>query len=166
MRRRIIREKVVQALYAYEISGDPVDHVIACILTALEKNKGSHEFAKNLVIQTIEHTGDIDRIIRAKVTNWDFKRIAIIDRLILRMGICELLFFKDIPPKVSMNEAIELAKLFSTDKSGQFINGVLDAVLNDVKNLGPESIIADAVKKTGRGLFDGGGARRIGLKAE
>jgi N utilization substance protein B len=166
MRRRIIREKVVQALYAYEISGDELDHVIACILVALEKNKGSHEFAKNLVSRTIEHTDDIDRIIKAKVTNWDFKRIAIIDRLILRMGICELLFFRDIPPKVSMNEAIELAKLFSTEKSGQFINGVLDAVLNDVKSLGPENIIADAVKKTGRGLFDGGGARRIGLKAE
>jgi len=155
VRRRIIREKVVQALYAHEISGDPVDYVVQCILKPLEKNKSSHEFARHLVLQTIEHTVSIDRIIRAKVTNWDFKRIAILDRLILRMGICELLYFRDIPPKVSMNEAIELAKLFSTEKSGQFINGVLDAVLNDLRTLGPSQLSADAVSKAGRGLYEG-----------
>lgn len=155
MRRRVIREKVVQALYAYELSGDPLDHVIRLILAPLERNKGSHEFAKNLVIQTVQHASEIDKIIRSKVTNWDFKRIAVLDRLVLRMGICELLYFRDIPPKVSMNEAIELAKLFSTEKSGQFINGVLDAVLNDVKTLGAEKIGAGAVPKAGRGLYDG-----------
>ena len=155
MRRRIIREKVVQALYAFEIGGDPVDYVVRSILQPLEKNKSSHEFARNLVLQTIEHTGSIDRIIRAKVTNWDFKRIAVLDRLILRMGICELLYFRDIPPKVSMNEAIELAKLFSTEKSGQFINGVLDAVLNDLRTLGPSQLSEDALSKVGRGLYEG-----------
>jgi len=155
VRRRIIREKVVQALYAHELSGDPLDHVVRSILHPLEKNKSSYEFARNLVLQTVEHTASIDRIIRAKVTNWDFKRIAVLDRLILRMGICELLYFRDIPPKVSMNEAIELAKLFSTEKSGQFINGVLDAVLNDLRTLGPSQLSADAVSKAGRGLYEG-----------
>jgi N utilization substance protein B len=71
------------------------------------------------------------------------------------MGICELLYFRDIPPKVSMNEAIELAKLFSTEKSGQFINGVLDAVLSDVRTFGPDKVTSGAVSKAGRGLFDG-----------
>jgi N utilization substance protein B len=71
------------------------------------------------------------------------------------MAICELLFFKDIPPKVSMNEAIELAKLFSTERSGQFINGVLDAVLFDLKTEGPAGFSADAVPKAGRGLYNG-----------
>ena len=74
------------------------------------------------------------------------------DRLILRMGICELLYFQEIPPKVSMNEAIELAKLFSTEKSGQFVNGILDAVLADVKKSGE-------LTKAGRGLLDGTGPR-------
>ncbi|HXX62496.1 MAG TPA: transcription antitermination factor NusB [Bacteroidota bacterium] len=148
MRRRIIREKVVQALYAFEISGDPVDHVVETILTGLKNNSAAYEFARRLVIQTISHTPDIDVVIRQKVTNWDFKRIAVLDRLILRMGICELLYFKEIPPKVSMNEAIELAKLFSTQRSGQFVNGVLDAVLNDMKASGE-------LAKSGRGLFDG-----------
>lgn len=148
MRRRIIREKVVQALYAHEISGDPVDHVIKCVLTGLEDAKTAHEFAKKLVVKTIEHSADIDKIIRGKVANWDFKRIAVLDRLILRMGICELLYFREIPPKVSMNEAIELAKLFSTQRSGQFVNGVLDAVLNDIKSTG-------GLEKSGRGLYEG-----------
>jgi len=155
VRRRIIREKVVQALYAHEISGDPLDHVITCVLEGLKNNRAAHEFARNLVIETVHHSADIDKIIKARVANWDFKRIAILDRLILRMGICELLYFREIPPKVTMNEAIELAKLFSTERSGQFVNGVLDAVLNDIKQLGPEKLGDGAVTKAGRGLYDG-----------
>jgi N utilization substance protein B len=155
IRRRIIREKVVQALYAHEISGDPLDHVISCVLTGLDVNSPAYEFARNLVITTVQHSANIDKIIRAKVTNWDFKRIAVLDRLILRMGICELLYFKEIPPKVSMNEAIELAKLFSTERSGQFVNGVLDAVLSDIKTLGLDKLGDGVVAKTGRGLYEG-----------
>ncbi len=152
VRRRIVREKVMQALYAYEISKDPPEHVIKHVLAGLEDNKDAHAFAKQLVLAAIEHTADIDKVIKTKVANWDFKRIALVDRLILRMGICELLYFKDIPPKVSMNEAIELAKLFSTEKSGQFVNGILDAVLEDVKKSGEYA-------KAGRGLFEGAGPR-------
>jgi len=103
VRRRIVREKVVQALYAHEISGDPVDHVIECSLTPLQKNHEAFEFAKRLVIKTVEHETSIDKIIKEKVENWDFSRIAILDRLILRMAICELLYFKEIPTKVSMD---------------------------------------------------------------
>ncbi len=65
-----------------------------------------------------------------KSKNWDFERIAIIDRLIIRMAICEFLFFDDIPPKVSISEAIEIAKKFSTDDSSAFVNGILDAILH------------------------------------
>ena len=161
MRRRIIREKVVQALYAHEMSGDPLEHVNACVLIGLAANKPAHEFAKNLVEATVAHSADIDKIIRTRVANWDFKRIAILDRLILRMGICELLYFREIPPKVTMNEAIELAKLFSTEKSGQFVNGVLDAVLAEIKKGGPEALIEGAVTKAGRGLYDGDPDSRV-----
>jgi N utilization substance protein B len=148
MRRRIIREKVVQALYAHEISGDPVEHVVACILVGLAGNKPAHDFARNLVSEVVLHAEEIDTIIRGKVANWDFHRIAILDRLILRMAICELVYFKEIPPKVTINEAIELAKLFSTERSGQFVNGVLDAVVNDMKAAGE-------MAKSGRGLYEG-----------
>ena len=149
MRRRIIREKVVQSLYAHEISGDPVEHVVRNGLVDLEDNKDAHKFAENLVCASIDHAGEIDEIIKAKVANWDFNRIAMLDRLILRMAICELMYFKDIPPKVSINEAIELAKLFSTEKSGQFVNGVLDAVVSDLRTSGE-------LTKSGRGLNEGG----------
>ena len=81
MRRRIVREKVVQALYAHEISGDPPDHVIQCILSGLENNKPAYEFARRLVLHTISHSAEIDRIIRAKVANWDFQRIAVLGQL-------------------------------------------------------------------------------------
>ena len=148
MRRRIVRERVVQTLYAYELTHDPVEHVIEHVLTGLEKNKESQSFARKLVIEAIKHKPEIDKIIQAKVANWDFERIAILDRVILRMAICELKYFKEIPPKVSMNEAIELAKLFSTEKSGQFVNGVLDAVFDDLEK-------ADELGKAGRGLWDG-----------
>ena len=148
VRRRIVREKVVQALYAHEITGDSAAHVIEHILPGLKNDKGAYEFAKQLVAKTIEHTKEIDPIIQAKVANWDFSRIALLDRLILRMGICELMYFQDIPPKVSMNEAIEIAKLFSTEKSGQFVNGILDAVLEELKSTG-------SLSKLGRGLSDG-----------
>jgi N utilization substance protein B len=148
MRRRVVREKVLQALYAYEIARDPVEHVINCILVGLKDNKTSHTFARNLVIKTIEHSEEIDKIIAERVDNWDFSRIAMLDRLILRMSICELMFFKEIPPKVTMNEAIELAKLFSTARSGLFVNGILDAILAEMKETGH-------LPKSGRGLYEG-----------
>ena len=153
MRRRIIREKVLQALYANEITGDPAEHVIGNHINGFEENGQAYEFAKRLVIESIRHRTRIDKIIRAKVANWDFKRIALIDRLILRIAICELIYFDEIPPKVTMNEAIELAKLFSTEKSGQFVNGVLDAVVDDLRQQGE-------LHKSGRGLFDGEGPPR------
>src|SRR5512140_2690241 len=86
MRRRIIREKVVQALYAYELSGDAMDHVIRTILTPLQDNELAYDFAKRLVIKTAEQRADFDKIIRGKLNNWDFKRVALLDRIILRMG--------------------------------------------------------------------------------
>jgi N utilization substance protein B len=147
-RRRVIREKVVQALYAREISGDPVEHVIDCTLRGIQKNKEAYAFARKLVTTTVEQSAVIDRIIKMKVANWDFTRIAILDRLILRMAVCELIFFKEIPPKVSMDEAIELAKLFSTERSGQFVNGILDAIFDDLNEKG-------GMAKEGRGLWGG-----------
>jgi N utilization substance protein B len=127
---------------------DPIEQVISFNLTGLDDNKDAHAFARKLVVETIGHSAEIDKIIKHKVANWDFKRIALLDRLILRMAICELIFFKEIPPKVSMNEAIELAKLFSTEKSGQFVNGILDAVFDDLKGSGE-------LAKAGRGLWGG-----------
>jgi N utilization substance protein B len=147
-RRRRIREKVLQALYAYELSGDPPEHVIECIITDLKKNVDSFQFAKSFFLKVIESKEELDRLIKKQVANWEFNRLAVIDKTVLRMGICELLYFDDIPPKVSINEAIEIAREFSTEKSDKFVNGVLDAVLDDLKANG-------MLNKHGRGLQEG-----------
>ncbi len=146
-KRRVIREKVLQALYAYEISKEPIAEVIGTVFGDLEATRDDFEFAKKLVTEVIHHEEEVEQVIRSKVAHWEFDRIALIDKLLLRMGICEMLYFPDIPPKVTINESIEVAKAFSTENSGRFVNGVLDAILNDLK-------AKHALKKSGRGLMD------------
>ncbi len=146
-KRRTIREKVLQVLYAHAISQEPITSVIDYILVDLKNKKYEFDFAKQLIYKVIQHQEELDEYIKSKVTNWEFNRIAIIDKILLRMGICELLFFEDIPPKVTINEAIEIAKLYSTEKSGKFINGVIDAVFDQLK-------AEKKLKKSGRGLIE------------
>lgn len=146
-KRRIVREKVLQTLYAFELSREPLDFVISQILSELKEDRETFAFAELLVRKTVEFQDEIDSMIRKRVANWEFNRIAVMDRLILRMCICELLHFEDIPPKVSINEAIEIARRYSTDKSDKFVNGVLDSVFDDLKTTG-------ALKKSGRGLVE------------
>jgi N utilization substance protein B len=145
-KRRVIREKVLQALYAYELAQEPITQVVDQILGDLRKDADAFEFAKEILYKTIQHQTTLDKRIRAKVDNWEFSRLAIIDRLVLRLGISEFMYCPDIPPKVTINEAIEIAKEFSTEKSGKFVNGVLDAILEDMKRDG-------TLLKTGRGLM-------------
>jgi transcription antitermination protein NusB len=146
-KRRIVREKVLQTLYAFELSREPLDFVISQILSELKEDRETFAFAETLVRKTVTFQDEIDEMIRKRVANWEFNRIAVMDRLILRMCICELLHFEDIPPKVSINEAIEIARRYSTDKSDKFVNGVLDSILDDLKSTG-------GLKKTGRGLVE------------
>ena len=146
-KRRAIREKVLQALYAYELSHEPLEQIFDYLFGEIKNGSDALEFAKQLIHKVVENQGEIDARIRSKVENWEFNRIALIDRLVLRMAICELLCFSDIPPKVSINEAIEIAKKFSTENSGKFVNGVLDAVLEDLKE-------NKELLKSGRGLND------------
>ncbi len=146
-KRRIIRERVMQAYYAYELSNNPIPEIMADIFRELGEEKEEIDFARKLLLTTVEHESEIDALIKSKAVHWEFHRIALIDKLLLRIGICELKYFHDIPPKVTINEAIEVAKRFSTEKSGQFINGILDSVLNDLKKDG-------SLEKTGRGLLN------------
>lgn len=148
-KRRILREKVLQALYAHELSHDPIEAVISTILTDLKKDSTTFAFAKSLVEKVVETEDVLDALIKQRVANWEFNRLAVIDRVILRMCICELLYFEDIPPKVSINEAIEIARRYSTEKSDKFVNGVLDSILDVLRKDGK-------LKKSGRGLLETG----------
>lgn len=137
----------MQGLYAREIAGGDVRHFIDTLIKPpLKDDEGNLKFAESLFLRTLERGDDLDEIIGRHAENWDLSRIALIDHIVLRMAIAELLTFEDIPPKVSINEAIEVAKKYSTSKSGQFINGILDAVLVDLQERG-------MLKKSGRGLI-------------
>lgn len=146
-KRRIVREKVMQALYAHELSHEPIEDIIDAVLADLKHQKEPYAFARELTLKVIGATKELDAFIMQRVEHWEFNRLAVVDKVILRIGICELLYFEDIPPKVSINEAIEIARAYSTDKSDKFVNGVLDSVLDDLKARG-------ALKKTGRGLLN------------
>jgi transcription antitermination protein NusB len=97
----------------------------------LEKSK---DFAKDLVKGVLNHLKEIDEIIPRYLKNWKYERILSIDRNILRMGVSELIFRADIPYKVTINEMIELAKRFGDEKSGGFVNGVLDNIFKNEKS--------------------------------
>ena len=145
-KRRIVREKVLQILYAFEINNENLKMLTDSLFAeVLEEN--DRKFGEELVNRVLIHKKELDEKIQVRVSNWEMSRIALIDKLLLRMAICELIYFQDIPPKVSINEAIEIAKEFSTAGSGKFINGILDAILSDEKSTGK-------LNKTGRGLVD------------
>lgn len=89
-------------------------------------------FAEPLIRGTLEHRGKIDDAIKKHAKNWDLHRMAAVDRNILRLAIYEMLFREDIPPVVSINEAVDIAKKFSTGDSGKFVNGILDKVKGEL----------------------------------
>jgi N utilization substance protein B len=146
-KRRRARELVLQALYAEEISGNPIDIEINGIFKPEKEGKEVIDFASRLLKKTVDKKEALDKDIVSVVENWEFKRIALLDRLILRMALCELIHFDEIPPKVTINEAIDLAKDFSTQQSGRFVNGVLDALYRKFKS-------ANRIVKQGRGLVE------------
>lgn len=127
-KRRKARELALQALYAFELSGDPIDEILEGVPDRGTVSREVGAFAASLSRKTVEHLARIDEVISQKVQRWELSRIAVVDKNILRLAICELLFFPDIPLKVSINEAIELAKIYSTRESGRFVNGILDSV--------------------------------------
>ena len=88
-------------------------------------------FAVSLFDSTTAHLGEINRLIEEAAQNWQLRRMAAVDRAILRMAVCELYFHKETPPKVVINEAVELAKRYSTGASGSFVNGILDKIHRD-----------------------------------
>lgn len=145
--RRHLREKALQVLYAFEITGDPIEQVILQQLEEVDK-KDDRKFCDNLINQTINNNEKYESIIKDTVDNWDIERIALIDAIIIKMCLTEFFHFEDIPPKVSINESIDIAKDFSTRNSGKFVNGVLDAILEKLQK---EKLIT----KKGKGLITG-----------
>ncbi|MBN2415155.1 transcription antitermination factor NusB [bacterium] len=146
-KRRKARSVALQRLYAYEVSGNRLEKVIDEIFEDCGDDTEIAAFAVMLLKRSVEKREEIDAEVSRMVQNWDFSRVALVDRLIIRMAFCELLYFDEIPPKVTINEAIELAKSFSTEQSGRFVNGILDSLYKKFKS-------ERKIVKTGRGLIE------------
>ncbi len=146
--RREIREVVLQALYAEEVSGNDWEQILKTVIKSrLKSDKDEYKFAETLFLKTLNNQEELDGIIQKHINNWRIERLTILDKLVLRMALCEFLWFEQIPTKVTINEAIEIAKEYSTNKSGRFVNGILDAALEGLKEEG-------RIEKKGRGLIE------------
>lgn len=137
--RRAAREWALRVLYAHELAKTDVDQVFDDILNGARKDQ-NYRFCRRLAAHAANNDSHIDSLIQKAVEKWDLKRIAVLDHLILRIAIAEFVYFDDIPFKVSINEAIEMAKHYSTDQSGRFVNGVLDAVSAELKKSQPNGV--------------------------
>jgi len=133
--RRKCRELVLKTLYASEIREMNWEKLLGPMLEQSKVNPKDEAFIQSLIKQILEHEDKIDDLIKNKLEHWDFKRLNSVDRIILKMGVCEMLYFPDIPVKVSIDEAIELAKKFSSGEAGKFVNGILDAIAKSNKEI-------------------------------
>ncbi len=150
--RHLARTVAMQTLYEWDFNGKTEDSLPAI----LKRNK--HEFAPDfddggftdgLVAGVIKHREEIDQFITKYAPEWPLEQITIVDRNILRMGVYELIFDMEIPSKVAINEAIELAKTFGGESSGRFVNGVLGAIYKDRK--GKQDKPVDLVERPAEG---------------
>src|SRR5690606_29167675 len=105
-----------------------------------------YEFGQCLLEDVIENSAEYDQQLIPYLQNWEIERIATVDRILIKMAVSEFMKFPSIPTKVTLNEYVDIAKMYSTEKSKDFINGILDALLKDL-------LASDSVRKTGRGLI-------------
>ena len=122
------------------------DSMETFFLPKLLKDKEDMQYARDLLSKTLLKNAALVKEIEGKTPNWDKDRIADVDAILLKMAICELLYFPSIPERVTINEYLEIAKEYSTPKSSIFINGILDKLVKEYKSEGK-------LKKTGRGLL-------------
>jgi N utilization substance protein B len=127
-RRTRAREIVLKCLYAYETLEKEAKTIFEETCAKTSQDVRSLEFASDLYFAVIERREEIDKEIASNAENWNINRFAVVDKNIMRIAVCELFYFPDIPAKVSINEAIELAKKYSTIDSSSFVNGILDAI--------------------------------------
>ena len=131
-KRRRSREVAIKVLFHLEFSGDSPSAAFDLICNSFGFSEDVKPFAQGLVLGVYDRLKELDTIISETSTNWRLERIAKVDRCILRLAAFELLYRNDIPPKVSINEAVDLAKKFGSEESGGFINGILDKIYNTV----------------------------------
>lgn len=139
--KSIVKNLVVKTLKSAELNTDK-------LLIEISGNwEEDRQFFEDLYQYTLEKQDELDQYIEEKAQNWEMERIALTDNIIIKMALAEMIFYPGIPVKVSINEYIELSKIYSTPKSKQFVNGMLDALSTDLIKKG-------VIRKSGRGLID------------
>jgi N utilization substance protein B len=126
--RRKAREVTLQVLYELDVQKISIEEAIERFWTNFEAPQEARKFSSSLIEGTWNNREQIDSLISGSSENWTMARMSRVDKSILRMAVYELLFCQDIPPKVTLNEAIDLGKVYGSENSGAFINGILDAL--------------------------------------
>jgi len=132
-KRTLARECVLKILYQIEILKEDPDAVTQRFWEDNPVDQEVRDFAERILRGTQENKAFLDEIVTRHTENWDLSRMAIIDKNILRFGAYELLFMPDIPPKVTINESVNIARKYSQEDSGKFVNGVLDHINHNEK---------------------------------
>ena len=131
--KRQARIITLQVIYAHELKGSDLDDTCEFMLDEGKPPMVNViKYGKQLSNLIFQHAIEVDELIKSRSKNWDFDRITLIDKLILRMALVEMIYVDEVPPKVSISEGVEIAKQFSTEDSSSFINGILDAVYNEI----------------------------------
>jgi transcription antitermination protein NusB len=131
--RRKAREYALQMLFQWDITHDSIDQIASNFFEDQEEAAAVADFARQLVIRTVEHIEKIDALIRRHAEHWRMDRMATVDRNLLRLATQEFLFDTETPKTVVINEAIEIARRFSSQESPQFINGILDSIKKELE---------------------------------
>jgi N utilization substance protein B len=126
--RRKSRELAMQALFCMDTLKNESDELLEGLSGMLELAPDINRFYMTLIKGVIDNKSQLDKLIEQFSSNWKISRMGCVDRNILRIAAYEILFCHDIPPKVSINEAVDIGKLYGTEESGSFINGILDGI--------------------------------------
>jgi len=129
--RRAARQCVLEALFSYQFSKNDTLQIIDQLIRKNPELEGNSDFIQSLFEFVLKNMKWTEDIIKSHLENWEIDRVAQIDKILLKMGICEIYLIDDIPPKVTISEMVEIAKIYSTDESPVFINGILDAVFKN-----------------------------------
>jgi N utilization substance protein B len=133
--RRQGRELALQVLYQIDMTRRDVGEALELFWSNFAADEDAREFCECLVRGVIEHRDEISDLIETYAEHWKMSRMTRIDRNILRVAVYELLYCHDIPPKVTINEAVEIGKRFGSEDSGSFVNGILDRITHKFKPL-------------------------------
>lgn len=140
-KRRFSRELALKFLYQFEFNEAGFNEQMASFEERLSCKEEVKAFMEELVSKVLHHIEEIDDILKKYSQHWTLDRMTVIDRNILRLGVCELIYSQAIPPKVVINEAVEIAKKYGSGESPDFINGILDKIFKEkTKGMVPSSI--------------------------